>query len=370
MQSLRLNFGSCDKVSIFKAQRVSESMNRPLGATGKAEEPDRVRLELQILAVHLVIAIAFSVGASVGAFGINGPARFWAALWVGGYHVIHALYVVLIRAPRGPVRWVEPLATVGVVSCITVGWIASQNATSPLWAIYLLALIGYARRYHGRAYLVLATFVMFSIAFGVAAIATINDAEIDVASAGTMLGIAVSMALLSSVVVGSWRRSEQRAWLAAGTDALTGVANRRAFVDQINILAANPDRSFSVLMLDLDDFKRLNDLYGHLHGDRVLVRVAHVIARNLRTGDLLARYGGEEFAVVLPESTLSGAFEVAERLRAAVQDYTPTSVSIGLATRYPGEDAASVIRRADTHLLIAKRTGKNVVRADDRSHAA
>ena len=329
-----------------------------------------MRLELQVLAVQLVIAIAFTVGAFSGVLGIHGNARYIAAFWVGGYHILHAMYVLFVRAPHGPVRRVEPLATIGVISCITVGWVSSQSPTSPLWAIYLLALIGYARRYYGRGYLAVATFVIGNITIGVAVIADVNREDIPIANTAAMLGITVSMAMLSSVVVGSWRKSEQRAWLAAGTDALTGVANRRAFVEQIEILAATPDRAFSVLMLDLDDFKRLNDLYGHLHGDRVLARVAHVIARNLRTGDLLARYGGEEFAVVLPESTLSGAFEVAERLRAAVQDYTPTSVSVGLATRFPGENAASVIRRADTHLLIAKRTGKNVVRADDRGHAA
>lgn len=345
-------------------------MYKSAGGAESGSAPDRVRLELQILGVHLVIAIAFTIGALTGVLGIHGQARYAAALWVGGYHVFHALYVLLIRIPRGPVRWIEPLATAGVITCITAGWVASRSPTSPLWAIYLLTLIGYARRYYGRAYLAVAAFVIANIAMGMTVLAEMNGIEVPLTESATMLGITVSMALLSSVVVGSWRKSEQRAWLAAGTDALTGVFNRRAFIEQIEFLAADPARPFSVLMLDLDDFKRLNDLYGHLHGDRVLARVAHVIGRNLRTGDLLARYGGEEFAVVLPESTLSGAFEVAERLRAAVQDYTPTSVSVGLATRFPGESAASVIRRADTHLLIAKRTGKNVVRADERGHAA
>jgi diguanylate cyclase (GGDEF)-like protein len=117
-------------------------------------------------------------------------------------------------------------------------------------------------------------------------------------------------------------------------------------------------------MLDMDDFKRLNDEHGHLHGDDVLANVAGVLTDSVREGDLVARYGGEEFVIAMPGTELNAAADIAERLRLAIFDATPTSVSIGCAVRRPGEPAEAVLKRADDLLLAAKRTGKNAVRSN------
>jgi diguanylate cyclase (GGDEF)-like protein len=125
----------------------------------------------------------------------------------------------------------------------------------------------------------------------------------------------------------------------------------------------------SLLMLDLDAFKRLNDLHGHLFGDLVLQRVGHVLRRALRDADIPCRFGGEEFAVILPETDRLGAYAVAERVRQRVaQGFTEPvrgkTVRVGLSggiAAYPedGVEPAELLARADAALYIAKSQGKN-----------
>jgi diguanylate cyclase (GGDEF)-like protein len=172
------------------------------------------------------------------------------------------------------------------------------------------------------------------------------------------------MALLANAIGNAWRESEGRALVLAETDPLTGIANRRTFLSRLATIAADPGREFAILMLDLDDFKRLNDERGHIEGDAVLASVAILLTGNLRPGDRVARYGGEEFVVVLPDTGEREATVIAERLRLAIETESPISVSVGCAVRRPMEPPESVLRRADTMLLIAKRTGKNMVRLD------
>ena len=170
-----------------------------------------------------------------------------------------------------------------------------------------------------------------------------------------MVLLTAAMAALSLAIGSAWRRVERQSRLLAETDPLTGIANRRIFYEHLEQLAAVDAQPFAILMLDLDDFKSLNDEYGHQRGDEVLVQVAGILRDNVRAEDLLARYGGEEFIVAMPEASLEEAATVAERLRAAVAESTPTSVSIGCAVRAFGEVPDDVIRRADGLLLEAKR---------------
>ena len=158
----------------------------------------------------------------------------------------------------------------------------------------------------------------------------------------------------------------------AGTDALTGQPNRRALDEllrqQVQV-AALTGRSFSVLLLDIDHFKLVNDTHGHGAGDDTLRAFAQRVREHLRQGDTCARYGGEEFVVVLPGTTLPAALEVAERLRQGVAEASLMSVplvratvSIGAAQHLPGESAEQLLARADTAVYAAKRGGRNQVR--------
>jgi diguanylate cyclase (GGDEF)-like protein len=161
-------------------------------------------------------------------------------------------------------------------------------------------------------------------------------------------------------------------------DEKTGLANFRHFQRRLREEWRRAERygSLSLVMLDLDDFKRVNDTLGHLAGDRCLQEFATLVAGGARDTDLAARYGGEEFAVVLPHASADAALRVAERIRGAVhehvflQDATPLhmTVSAGIATypSYPSIDSPeTLLLAADRALYRAKALGKDVTFCDD-----
>ena len=153
-------------------------------------------------------------------------------------------------------------------------------------------------------------------------------------------------------------------------DPLTKIYNKATIEELLKREIENAKRykePLSVLMIDIDDFKHINDTYGHLVGDNVLRELAHVIRKNLRKGDLAGRYGGEEFTVVLPRTDLKTAKIIAERIRRSIEDYLfPDSihitVSIGVSQlQMESETSESLLKRADDALYTAKREGKNRV---------
>jgi diguanylate cyclase (GGDEF)-like protein len=152
-------------------------------------------------------------------------------------------------------------------------------------------------------------------------------------------------------------------------DALTGLANRRAFdeflADSLS-RAQRYSRALSLLSIDVDDFKRYNDSYGHPAGDEVLKVIARTFAAAAREADLVARIGGEEFAIVLPETDAAGARALGERIRSEVaslrQFRRPVTVSIGVATASRRTPTASVlVKQGDAALYAAKKSGRNCV---------
>jgi two-component system, cell cycle response regulator len=166
--------------------------------------------------------------------------------------------------------------------------------------------------------------------------------------------------------------NRERLRRAGMTDGLTGVHNRRYFDHRSLIEFSQAVRHrypLACLFLDIDHFKAINDRHGHPAGDEVLRQVGGLILRSLRTGDLAARYGGEEFVVLLPRTDLTGACEVAERIRLMVQEapfVTPeggtvsATLSAGLAMLSPGATSfADLLSAADKALYEAKRGGRN-----------
>jgi len=162
--------------------------------------------------------------------------------------------------------------------------------------------------------------------------------------------------------------------LRSSHDGLTGVFNRAAFDERLQMEFTGADRyhrPLSLLMVDIDFFKSVNDTHGHQTGDDVLQAVARLLDDVVREGDVLTRYGGEEFAIILPETDVDSAAALAERLRQAVEDTPMVSglsggisltVSIGCASRSPRTaKPQDLIRAADSALYAAKRSGRNRV---------
>lgn len=164
----------------------------------------------------------------------------------------------------------------------------------------------------------------------------------------------------------------KHAMIAAYTDPLTGAGNRQALDDALNHeinLAQRNETPLSVVMFDFDNFKQLNDNYGHEFGDKVLKEITQEIKNVIRKTDLLFRYGGEEFVLLMHKTSLNNAATVADKIRQHIankridheENAISVSVSMGAATLHEGDGANTLVRRADNALYYAKDAGRNCV---------
>jgi diguanylate cyclase (GGDEF)-like protein len=159
----------------------------------------------------------------------------------------------------------------------------------------------------------------------------------------------------------------------AATDPLTGMMNRRALFDicikEIG-QASRYKHALSCLILDIDKFKNVNDIYGHDAGDIVLERIANLMQENIRSADYVGRIGGEEFAILMPSTDAESAYEIADRLRSHIEQNSIVAnkqtihitISIGISELHANEtDTHDIMKRADDALYEAKETGRNRV---------
>lgn len=213
---------------------------------------------------------------------------------------------------------------------------------------------------HGHVILPLKT---VNLVVGVLCIYTRPDVEMNgrtltlLSNLGNQIGIAVNNAKLF-----------EEAKFYSIQDHLTGLLNRRSLQVQMEKCIEAAKRygeTFSLIMLDIDHFKQYNDTYGHVEGDRLLVRLAGILLHNMRNADYVFRYGGEEFLVILPETDAAKAREAAERLRIAVEAEAGVTISLGVATyRKDAQDSANLISSVDALLYRAKQNGRNRVEAE------
>ncbi len=188
-----------------------------------------------------------------------------------------------------------------------------------------------------------------------------------------VVGLALAALLAALVLV--WSRNErmQELTLQANHDPLTGLKNRRRFGEDLRTELARSRREKTVgavLMLDLDNFKQVNDTLGHPAGDRTIADIAGVLSGRMRTTDVVARLGGDEFAIVLPRCELDEAEDIAEAIATSIRMHTrpgeaapPITASIGIATFGPqAESAEAVLSAADGAMYEAKRAGRDSVR--------
>lgn len=166
--------------------------------------------------------------------------------------------------------------------------------------------------------------------------------------------------------------------IAATTDPLTGIANRRRFNELVNTEMQRCQRfghTMSLLLIDIDHFKQINDTFGHQQGDQAILSLVKRLGKQLREVDMLGRWGGEEFIVLLPETSLEQAWTSAERLRLAIESQrhalegdleVSLTVSIGISTRKGSNDSVEkMVGRADAALYLAKKQGRNCCRKEE-----
>jgi len=152
------------------------------------------------------------------------------------------------------------------------------------------------------------------------------------------------------------------------TDKLTGLKNRRYFQEKLEEQLSNNEKSaspFSLFILDIDHFKKVNDTFGHQVGDEVLAQLAQLLKNQARSLDIVARYGGEEFVVILPETDQNEAKAIAEQLRQAVEQAKwqtgRITVSVGIATAIKTDNETTILQRADKALYASKENGRNQI---------
>ena len=270
-------------------------------------------------------------------------------------------------------RWKIAFETVGMVAFITwVLWYTNRLG-SPLLNAYLLPVITAALTL-GKVFtlltvaLIAACYLMLS--------GTVAPDLISLPFVGALiaqLAPVLLVAYITTMFSADIRYGLQRAKLLSETDDLTGLFNTRGFAIAANRLfgqALRYDRPASVLMIDSDNLKGVNDAYGHDAGNRLLRHLAAVIQAELRSTDVPARYGGDEFIVLLPETPAKGALDVGERIRNAIASaplplegrMVACSVSIGIAC-FPedGRTLDALAGRADRALYHAKKDGRNRV---------
>ncbi|MDH5784867.1 MAG: GGDEF domain-containing protein [Chromatiales bacterium] len=161
--------------------------------------------------------------------------------------------------------------------------------------------------------------------------------------------------------------------MLSNTDKLTQLYNRTMLDSILEGAVSNAIRynqAFSIILMDLDKFKLVNDTYGHIVGDSVLQKMAEILRQHVRSSDSVGRWGGEEFLVILPNTTKDGAVKLAEKLRKIFAEYKfekvgQKTVSFGVASYRPGDDADSFLTRADKCLYHAKAAGRNCVTDED-----
>ncbi|WP_027964972.1 sensor domain-containing diguanylate cyclase [Halalkalibacillus halophilus] len=183
---------------------------------------------------------------------------------------------------------------------------------------------------------------------------------------------------LEKLYVQNEKKNEQLAVLneklkmIASTDELTQINNRRAFVEELEtelVAFENQKVHFSLIILDIDFFKKVNDTWGHLVGDQVLIKLAEILKKSVRKDDFVARYGGEEFVLILKDADYITSLKRAEEIRIAVQDTDweelAITISLGVSTYRTEDTKQTLLSRADFALYESKKTGRNCV-----THAA
>lgn len=342
-------------------------------------------------------------------------ARFWVAAWssmlvlllmfalywqsyldetgllISALGILTAIvaFYALIRSGIN-LKFSDPSLTIpqiisGMVVLLIAMYYTSSSARPVILPVVLMAFVFGVFRLETRKLISVALFVIAGYALIIRLLLYFRPQDVDLALEVLRLSVFGPILLWFAFMGGyiSKLRKKLSDSLAtmkemAAHDSLTGLPNRRHLLTVIELEKSRSDRSgevFCICFLDLDFFKAINDKFGHLAGDQILKASAECGAGNIRTIDCFGRYGGEEFEVILPQTDLTGARIVAERIRIAFENLKfpqidpelKLTVSIGIAQYHPKEGVAEVEQRADAALYSAKHKGRNRVETESWS---
>ena len=289
--------------------------------------------------------------------------------------IIYSAFVIGFRyfnIYRTESRWKLAIETWVMILFIT--WIIYNTGRldSPLTNLYLLTIVTSALTL-GKL-ITLLEVALITACYIFIGYTTTNDSLFWLANAGdfmTQLAPMLLVAYITTMLSADIRSALLRIKIISETDELTGIYNVRAFTslaDRTHKQSIRYGHAYSILMVDSDNLKAVNDAYGHEAGNRLLKLTVTCVQQGLRESDIFARYGGDEFVVMLPHTAAEGALEVAERIRKTIAGMpldthgkdVVTTVSIGVAS-FPahGPDLAVVMNRADEALYASKKRGRN-----------
>lgn len=317
------------------------------------------RLDYRVLVVFCLASTLVLTPVSVHYFRTDAIA---VSVGIGGLAVGYALLGLWINHVRRPFPHNLVLAFVATVATLLPIQVLGAVAVS--W-VFPLILVNY--------YLLARRFALGVNLFACLLVLLLLSRQIDWIGVSHQACVLAAVMFFAHVFVWSIDRRQEKLEQLTRSDPMTALGNRRALDRAMPRAAARCRRGglpLSIIILDLDHFKRVNDRYGHTRGDRVIRSAAKMITSRLRTGDRPFRYGGEEFVILCEGTDGAGAHELAERLRRAAQEELLTgelqiTFSAGVGEMRENESPKNCLERADRALLAAKSGGRNRVYLDE-----
>ncbi|MDT8449570.1 MAG: GGDEF domain-containing protein [Wenzhouxiangellaceae bacterium] len=321
-----------------------------------------------------VLLVMMAVTATAGLFFVSQNLQrglFWGAVIEAVFVAYSVILMPVVLNAQHLRRWT--VAYVVPWSCAMIAILAmpGSSPTVFIWPV-LLPLVLHFLLGRGLGLVLSTAGLLAAILIGWQRFGWPHGAD-EAVLAGNLVLAAVLALLLAHVYERGRELSEQRLHELATTDTLTQLPNRMLLdetFERFSAIARRRGTALSLLIIDLDHFKRINDCYGHAAGDRVLVEFARLLRRRLRGGDFICRHGGEEFLALLPETDAGQAAMLAEALRTATEATLiefgdasiALSISIGVAELAPdAADLDAMLRVADRRLYRAKSLGRNRV---------
>jgi diguanylate cyclase (GGDEF)-like protein len=348
-----------------------EKMRQELSEMPSLEQEELRSISRTVAEIEWLLLVLVLLYQVVGGPTGEGHIAIAMALFFYGAFIMSFHYINFYRSAS---RWKLAIETWGMIAFITGALWFTGKLESPLVNCYLLVIITSALALGKLITLVElgligACFLFLGKYSSIYDLFTLSY----MGSIVTQFVPFVLVGYITTMFSSDIHYGINKAKLVSETDELTDLLNRRGFaISAARLLGQSVryERALSVLMIDSDNLKQVNDKYGHKAGDRLLIKLVRSIQTQLRDTDIMARYGGDEFVVVLPEATARGALDVAERIRDSVNnmvlefngDFIQITVSIGIAT-FPedGRTLDGLVDNADKGMYKAKMAGRDKI---------